>query len=180
MGHRSGWETVVVGVISNSDNRVPGILRSLGLSVRDAQCSSTQDLERGKGSLIDDLDDSSQLDFVVLSYDADAEKPDPRIFERAEEIAAQLSGRDHVQDFVRVHVGDDLKKDVVGASNAFWSSVLIDRDGTFAEEMATKKTKVLEKDLVLLQSPLEERSRRYRVIQDLRHLPLCYEPGLHL
>lgn len=49
--------------------------------------------------------------FLVLSAEHGVEKPDPRIFE----IACRVAG---VEPHQAVHVGDDLDKDVVGASRA--------------------------------------------------------------
>ncbi|KAI7278645.1 hypothetical protein KC345_g5864 [Hortaea werneckii] len=94
----------VVGLITNSDDRVPGVLSSLGLTY--------------------------DIDFSVMSYDIGCEKPDKRIFSAAEEIWRQLPGSVDARDdeWDKVYVGDEYGKDVVGAQAAGWHSVLIAED----------------------------------------------------
>ncbi|KAI5788393.1 HAD-like domain-containing protein [Geopyxis carbonaria] len=90
-----------IGIISNSDPRVPEILRSLH---------------------IDHL-----FDFVTLSYEVGYEKPDRRIFDaasRAGERVVKLNPWDKWED--RLHIGDDIVKDVRGARNAGWRGLLWD------------------------------------------------------
>ncbi|KAI4644710.1 uncharacterized protein J4E78_009529 [Alternaria triticimaculans] len=126
------WDKTIVGVVTNSDNRVPGILSSFGVNVgpsryQDMKPSNTKDGEY-------------DIDFTVLSYDVGVEKPDRRIFAAAEEIldhkleaASMNSGEDFkAEEFEKIYVGDDLHKDVFGAQDAGWSSVLLERDANLA------------------------------------------------
>jgi hypothetical protein len=69
------------------------------------------------------------ISFVVLSYHVGAEKPSREMFDTAREIALGRSGWEESEtDFV--HVGDDFAKDVMGAREAGWGAILLDRDGT--------------------------------------------------
>ena len=127
------WKTIVVGVITNSDDRVPRILESLGLvvgsrTVEDVTGNSTE------GSPVEDISS------VVLSYDVGYEKPDRRIFEAAKELFVDIMGSETsnegigpLENFELVYIGDDLKKDVWGARNAGWNSILLDREGNHKE-----------------------------------------------
>ena len=101
----------IVGVITNSDDRVPSILSSFGLQVgpwrhRDGSRASLQE--------------GDDIDFVMLSYDVGFEKPDSKIFDATKQM---LPGQERF-----VHVGDDLQKDYLGAKRAGWEGVLLDRE----------------------------------------------------
>ncbi|KAF1987097.1 hypothetical protein K402DRAFT_393262 [Aulographum hederae CBS 113979] len=132
------FTNTVVGVITNSDDRVPGVLRSLGLTVSPLSIMRT---EVGKENLGDDVA------FTVLSYDAGVEKPHPDIFRRASELfesTLHMRTRDHVEkpdlsSYEKVYVGDDLEKDMFGAvdSGEGWKGVLMDRTGSLNEEGET-------------------------------------------
>ena len=63
---------------------------------------------------------------MVTSAEAGAAKPDPRIFERALELA----GRRPEQ---AVHVGDSVENDVAGARALGSAPVLVARDGAAPE-----------------------------------------------
>ena len=100
----------IVGVITNSDDRVPSILSSFGLQVG---------LWRhGNGSRAS-LKAEDDIDFVMLSYDVGFEKPDPKIFDATKQM---LPGQERF-----LHVGDDLQKDYLGATRAGWEGILLDR-----------------------------------------------------
>jgi len=71
--------------------------------------------------LASDLGLSSYLDFTVTSQESGAEKPSPKIFERALE-KAEVKASDSA------HVGDQLRSDVAGAANVGIRPILIDRD----------------------------------------------------
>ncbi|RMY68365.1 hypothetical protein D0863_07172 [Hortaea werneckii] len=113
----------VVGLITNSDDRVPGVLSSLGLTVSSLRYDNTS---------FSNFDNKKQydIDFSVMSYDVGCEKPDKRIFSAAEEIWRQLPGGADPRDdeWDKVYVGDEYGKDVVGAQAAGWHSVLIAED----------------------------------------------------
>ena len=109
------WENVSVGVISNSDDRVPNILSSLGLKLSSLRYSETATLQTAAPPKDEDID------FVVLSYDVGHEKPDRQIFDAAKRLS-QLSVRDN-KSTVFVHVGDDEKKDILAAEKAGWKAI---------------------------------------------------------
>ncbi|KAF9739887.1 hypothetical protein PMIN06_006052 [Paraphaeosphaeria minitans] len=109
------WEKIVVGVISNSDDRVPSILSSLGLNVQ----------PRRVGSEIGPIADSEDISFVVHSYDVGVEKPDKRIFNAARDLGKALGSMDECH---KLYVGDSIGQDYLGATNAEWQSLLIDRN----------------------------------------------------
>jgi FMN phosphatase YigB (HAD superfamily) len=133
------FDQVIVGVVSNSDDRVPAVLKALGLRVGDLRAD--QDISSGElpgfeqrkvrdsntvsGQIPSDLD----LDFVITSYEAGEEKPNRLIFDVAERQARLLVPGVHVGSgsWTRVHVGDDYRKDYQGAIEAGWQSYLLHR-----------------------------------------------------
>ncbi|EUC37820.1 hypothetical protein COCCADRAFT_1269 [Bipolaris zeicola 26-R-13] len=126
------WDTTIVGIITNSDNRIPSILSSFGLDVASLRYSNSNNSTKQVNTIARDQD----VDFVLLSYDASVEKPHPVIFSLAEEMLrdvvsssfdAQGKGL-QVSDFEKLHVGDDLDKDYLGAKGAGWGALLLQRD----------------------------------------------------
>ncbi|KAJ4257834.1 hypothetical protein NW757_003461 [Fusarium falciforme] len=130
------FDKVVIGVVTNSDDRIPSILSSLGLDVSPLRYGTEVDPKEIAGQEYD-------IDFHCMSYDVGVEKPDKLIFNAAElmlaEIIAMRNGkspaeaRADTESWRKVHVGDEYAKDVVGAANAGWKSVLLDGE----EEAAT-------------------------------------------
>ncbi|KAK4493980.1 hypothetical protein PRZ48_015166 [Zasmidium cellare] len=124
--HEAEDTKVVVGVITNSDDRVPDILTSLGLRVSPLRYGSRpQDVATGQ----------QDIDFTVMSYDVGHEKPDKRIFAAAEEVLkikleSEGSTSQDLSAWRKVYVGDEHEKDVVGALGAGWNAVIIDRETT--------------------------------------------------
>ena len=119
-----------MGIITNSDARVPSILASLGLSVGPLRCNGTQWDEVYDAGHVEGSDpEAEDIGFVTLSYDAGFEKPDRRIFDAVKRLMQQVKDKDC--EFL--HVGDDLEKDVKGAKAAGWESVLLDRDTEYAD-----------------------------------------------
>jgi len=114
---------LIVGVVTNSDDRVPDILTSLGLRV--------SPLRYGDGVKAALPDSKNDIDFSVMSFDVGHEKPDPRIFHAAESMLAHLnpdrtdSTAERGVPVEKVYVGDEHSKDVEGAVNAGWNAVLI-------------------------------------------------------
>lgn len=145
----SFYDRVVVGVITNSDDRVPGILASFGLRVSplrygDArQPSGTTTKTATATATTTPIDEASaaDIDFHCMSYDVGVEKPDVRIFRAAETLLpAALARRGeqmtetelNLDHWDKVYVGDEVRKDVEGAHAAGWHPVLLldkDRDG---------------------------------------------------
>ncbi|QPC60097.1 hypothetical protein HYE67_002328 [Fusarium culmorum] len=123
------YHQLVVGVITNSDDRIPSILSSLGLTVSPLRYGTQSDANQTETNTYD-------IDFHCMSYDVGVEKPDKRIFNTAEYMLAQIisarSGRSlnesksEVGTWQKVYVGDDYSKDVVGSTNAGWNPVLLD------------------------------------------------------
>ncbi|KAJ1636857.1 HAD-like domain-containing protein [Pavlovales sp. CCMP2436] len=89
-----------LGVISNFDDRLPGLLASLGIA---------------------DL-----FDFIITSHAHGQEKPCASIFDLARERAG-LSAED-VSPSTCVHVGDTFKNDIVGATAAGWRAIFLASD----------------------------------------------------
>ncbi len=106
----TAYDRTVLGVVSNSDPRIPSILRSLGVDVKPF-ADSDGSTEKNQ----------AQLDFVTLSYDVGVEKPGRGIFDAAFESAVRIVGGEH--EWEKVHVGDDVEKDVEGARRAGWRAV---------------------------------------------------------
>ncbi|KAJ5416343.1 hypothetical protein N7491_011378 [Penicillium cf. griseofulvum] len=106
------FERVLVGVISNSDDRVPGVLKSLGLDC-------------GKWTWINDLD------LIITSYEAGEEKPSAAIFDAAKQQAMRHAGAgsEDASQWTCVHVGDDYSKDYQAAVNAGWDGYYLPRKG---------------------------------------------------
>ncbi|KAM3421787.1 putative hydrolase C7D4.05 [Cercospora zeina] len=124
--HRAEKTRVVIGVITNSDDRVPDILTSFGLKVRPLRHGQ----QNAKASVVGG-DGQDDFEFSVMSYDVGYEKPDRRIFEAAEEmLRTALLGAEseNFEEWRKVYVGDEYQKDVVGALAAGWNAVLIDRE----------------------------------------------------
>ncbi|KAL5360263.1 hypothetical protein BJX96DRAFT_175125 [Aspergillus floccosus] len=135
------FSRVVVGVISNSDDRVPAVLESLGLRVGDVRADEgvlsrrlpgfemrgEADSGRDRG----DVNAVHDIDLVVTSYEAGEEKPSPHVFEVARRQAARVARQDadDVDSWTCVHVGDDYEKDYRAATNAGWIGYYLPRDG---------------------------------------------------
>ncbi|EUC47372.1 hypothetical protein COCMIDRAFT_90319 [Bipolaris oryzae ATCC 44560] len=125
------WGTTIVGIITNSDDRIPSVLSSFGLDVASRRYSNN-----GSTKEVNMTARDQDIDFVLLSYDASVEKPHPVIFSLAEELLGDvLSSRTDTQgrglqasDFEKLHVGDDLDKDYLGAKGAGWGALLLRRD----------------------------------------------------
>ncbi|OJK02971.1 hypothetical protein ASPACDRAFT_40288 [Aspergillus aculeatus ATCC 16872] len=137
------FDRVVVGVVSNSDDRVPAVLESLGLRV--GMCRADQDVSstqlpgfemRGRDE--DRVNNAEgdegiyDLDMVITSYEAGAEKPSPVIFEVARRQAMKLVGASEEDchgsnnsGWTCVHVGDDYEKDYRAATEAGWRAFYI-------------------------------------------------------
>lgn len=144
---QSGFDCVVTGIISNSDDRVSTVLRSLGLSVgrtrADEDRSSTL-LPGFEEAASNDPQDrglySDDLNVVITSYEAGQEKPNRLIYDvAARQVNRLLSTAEWAKydldniDWTRIHVGDDFTKDYQGATNAGWHGILLDRDNTLTD-----------------------------------------------
>jgi len=131
------WDKTIVGIITNSDDRVPSVLESFGLKIGPRRVGSA-----GERIAQANLDDD--VSFVVLSYDVGVEKPDRRMFEAAtqmlQETAAEKFGHDGSvtgEGFSKLYVGDSLEHDYFGAKEAEWDAVLVDRSNWSATETKT-------------------------------------------
>ncbi|KAK3180736.1 hypothetical protein K4F52_007953 [Lecanicillium sp. MT-2017a] len=123
------YDKIVIGVVSNSDDRVPGILSSFGLKI--------SPLRHGAATAESAREQDHDIDFHCMSYDVGVEKPDRQMFQSAElmlsRIIAAREGKQptdaEMAGWHKVHVGDEMGKDVVGAKEAGWDSVLLDVNG---------------------------------------------------
>lgn len=118
------FKNTVVGIITNSDDRVPGILDSFGLKIGPRRLGQA-DQRSEKATLEDDIS------FVVLSYDVGVEKPERKMFDAATDMLLRtLEGYEQnlkADSFERLYVGDELEKDYNGAQAAGWNAILLDR-----------------------------------------------------
>ncbi|KAI8936952.1 hypothetical protein NX059_006180 [Plenodomus lindquistii] len=124
------FDHIVVGVITNSDTRVPKILSSLGLKVGPWRAGHKLAVEKNTPK-----DKVYDVDFVVTSYHAGVEKPRAGIFDKARAAGREIvlekgwSWRSDGRELV--HVGDDYEKDYLGANEeaSEWKGVLLAREG---------------------------------------------------
>lgn len=130
----SAWDQIVVGIITNSDDRVPGVLNSFGLEIGPRRVG-TADTRSKEACLKDDVS------FVVLSYDVGVEKPDRRIFYAAVDMLEDtIAGNNKgltTESFEKLYVGDDVEKDYEGAKAAGWHSLLLKRGSDTGEHNDT-------------------------------------------
>lgn len=113
---------ILLGILTNSDDRVPSILASLGLRIGQWRYGTEEGRLHAKSETHNDID------FVALSYDIGFEKPHCKLFDAAREMASTSEG-----DITRcIHVGDDFEKDYRGAEGAGWTGLLLDRDNMHA------------------------------------------------
>jgi hypothetical protein len=131
---RQGVDEIVIGVVTNSDDRVPSILSSFGLNVSPLRYGSPVETSAL-------LEKQYDIDFHCMSYDVGVEKPDRQIFNAAELMLSRIITSRHgkppteteLKSWQKVYVGDEFAKDVVGATNAGWNPVLLDADGNSTE-----------------------------------------------
>ncbi|KAG5999811.1 hypothetical protein E4U21_006292 [Claviceps maximensis] len=134
----TAFDEVVVGVITNSDDRVPGVLSSFGLDVGPLRCGSGEENPVPRERPYD-------IDFTCMSYDAGVEKPQAAIFRAAEHLCARVAStagvnmmdergvgaeataERYADSWQKLYVGDEHAKDVVGALDAGWNPVLLDQ-----------------------------------------------------
>ncbi|KAL8795445.1 MAG: hypothetical protein Q9195_002034 [Heterodermia aff. obscurata] len=116
---------LMLGILTNSDDRVISILESFGLQVNPWRYGMKKvGMAHANPKICDDVD------FVALSYDVGFEKPHRRIFDATREMADVLPFEvSHC-----IHVGDDLEKDYRGAEAAGWKGLLLDREKIHASE----------------------------------------------
>ncbi|KZM27070.1 uncharacterized protein EKO05_0004951 [Ascochyta rabiei] len=158
------WQTTVVGIITNSDDRVPGILESFGLKIGPRRVG-TPDQRTAEAALEDDAS------FVVLSYDVGVEKPDRGMYDAAvDSLKVLLTGRDDglkVDDFEKLYVGDSLEHDFFGAKRAGWNALMLDRSEHYKTDFAKKG-----KDLVstLVKHTASDKFAKVAMIKNLQAL----------
>ncbi|KAF2678482.1 haloacid dehalogenase [Lentithecium fluviatile CBS 122367] len=135
------WDKTVVGIITNSDDRVPFVLESFGLKIGPRRIGSS-----GERIVQASMDDD--VSFVVLSYDVGFEKPDRRMFDAATQMLQETLADSSIgdapvssRDFSMLYVGDSLEHDYLGAREAGWDAVLVDRFEKLAveEEQASQE-----------------------------------------
>ena len=114
--HPTAPVDTVVGMITNSDSRVPSILDSYGLRIGARRFSPTVSEEPLLKLPTNDFD------FVTLSYDVGLGKPDRGIFDAAKMCAGSLRSEKDIEQ-IYIHVGDDRIKDFQAAENAGWKGV---------------------------------------------------------
>ncbi|KAI9682806.1 MAG: hypothetical protein M1822_006296 [Bathelium mastoideum] len=118
------WRRTTVGIITNSDDRVPSILESFGLRVGPRFCPNVSSLRTDPEAEVD-------IDFVVVSYDVGKEKPHPDIFHAARSAVRLIAKDQDEEDLTTLCVGDEVSKDAIGSIKAGWEAVLLDRDSVY-------------------------------------------------
>lgn len=123
------FSNIAIGVITNSDDRVPDVLSSFGLRVSPLRYGMDE---------AEVPEEEQDIDFHCMSYDVGYEKPDNRMFSAAESMLAkiiqsrkyQLAASDGANsresNWTKVYVGDEHEKDVQGSVNAGWNAILLD------------------------------------------------------
>uniref|UniRef100_A0AAG5DW25 Haloacid dehalogenase-like hydrolase domain-containing protein 3 n=1 Tax=Anopheles atroparvus TaxID=41427 RepID=A0AAG5DW25_ANOAO len=102
------YQGKIVGVISNFDSRLSTILLNNGIS-----------------STMRDNCETRMVDFIITSYEAGVEKPDPKIFEIALKRANLQSHTSPVQPHEALHIGNLYNEDFLGARGAGWHALLV-------------------------------------------------------
>jgi FMN phosphatase YigB (HAD superfamily) len=134
------WDDIIVGIISNSDDRICGVLSDFGIRIAPRFVgTSSNEHERIKSS--------EDVNFMALSFNVGHSKPDSAIFNAAKSFANSLTKEqcrdttsskktepdsdqetpEQPYDNVYCHVGDELEADVRLEANAGWNTVLLDR-----------------------------------------------------
>lgn len=156
------WDKTVVGIITNSDDRVPGILESFGLKVGPRRVG-TADARTAAAALEDDIS------FVVLSYDVGVTKPEREIYDAAvTALKETLAGTDdglEVDDFEKLYVGDSVLNDFLGAKRAGWNALLLDRKAHYGNIFAKKG-----KDIVTTSMKYGDTFTKVAMIKNLQAL----------
>lgn len=138
---QQGVERLVIGVITNSDDRVPSVLSSFGLNVSPLRYGTAFEASALQEKQYD-------IDFHCMSYDVGVEKPDRRIFNAADIMLSHIIKSRYnetltesdLESWEKVYVGDEVAKDVVGAAEAGWNPVLLDVDGSSTEIASLEDT----------------------------------------
>lgn len=115
--YRIYWEARIAGARPYDD--VPGVLDALKGRYRLGIISNGNNTPQMVG--MDDV-----FDFIVFAHECGCPKPDPRIFEFALAKCEVEPGR-------VMHVGDNLRSDVLGANNYGMVSVWLNREGVANE-----------------------------------------------
>lgn len=154
--HRVAGSTnrIVVGVITNSDDRVPDVLCSLGLRVNHLRHGSSA----SAGHVGEMKDEVKNIDFAIMSYDVGFEKPHRRIFDAATDMLKSMLTAEGQQDtslknWDLVYVGDEMEKDARGSTEAGWNAIYVDRsnyDGSKETPGVSYKTRIGEKEVDVL------------------------------
>ncbi|OAL31314.1 hypothetical protein AYO20_08224 [Fonsecaea nubica] len=160
---------VATGIVTNSDPRVREVLQDMGFRVGP---SSIPDFESVMKTHMESLRDPSSnvvfaspfrdyynpqndFDFLCTSYDADAEKPQERIWMEAmrlvfpmpisrseqhcepassiteafRKVSSAIGHQSDISRMLRIHIGDEYSKDYVGAVKTGWEALHLDRAG---------------------------------------------------
>lgn len=177
-----------VGVISNSDPRVKSVLQSLGLRIGYDHIPATEGLkdrvDRAGSDYVDIMKSSwhnaydplNDVDFLVTSYQANAEKPNTRIFDYADTLSGLVYASEIEQqreDFTAtfdtlrfklgignrlkdlgqwtyIHIGDDYEKDYVGARDHGFEVMHLVREGEQEAIEGATTVKTLEEAAVMI------------------------------
>jgi len=115
-------EALLAGLRFRAFDEVPDVLRAL--RARGARLVVVSNWDVSLHGVLRETGIDQLVDGVLTSAEERASKPDPRIFERALQLAGGVPPEQ------AWHVGDDLVADVGGAQTAGITPVLVDRDGS--------------------------------------------------
>ena len=160
---KSDWppRRTMLGIVTNSDPRVRSVITSFKqlnsadtdsrhISIKPALFPSRfAPTSPGETPTVR----PAHFAFATISYEVDVSKPNPAMFDRAADDAQEALRRirshkrltrsgadlliDASTDFHKMHVGDDLEKDVIPALKAGWDAILLDRT---AEALISQRT----------------------------------------
>jgi putative hydrolase of the HAD superfamily len=128
-------DALLAGLRFRAFDEVPGVLRALRAT--GARLIVVSNWDVSLHGVLRDTGLAGLLDGVLTSAEERISKPEPRIFERA----LDLAGR--VMPDQAWHVGDDLVADVGGAQAAGITPVLVDRDGSAAPAPGVRTVRTL-------------------------------------
>lgn len=90
------------------------------LEKRGLQLGIISNFDPRLNDILNNLEIAEKFNFVVTSYETGFSKPDTRIFDCALEKAGRVVG-----PLEALHIGDDVKKDYLGAKAAGWHALLV-------------------------------------------------------
>lgn len=106
---------------------VPGTIELLDfLKMHDILLGVISNFDDGLNSILDSLKIKQYFSFILCSYKFGIEKPNPLIFNEALKNFKELR-KTSIFPEEALHVGNSIEEDYIGAKNANWNAVLIEK-----------------------------------------------------